>query len=163
LPNLVFLFVGGGVGKKEVDEAAGPSIRSLPYQPLHELKYSLSAADVHLVTVGDSVVGIVHPSKVYGALAVARPVLLLGPEQSHVGELVGEYDIGWRVSHGDVDGAEQVLRQIAHTPAAELEAKGARAKALVSSRLSKAELCGRFCDVIERGIALETIPGPHSA
>lgn len=158
LPDLIFLFVGGGIGKQEVDEAAGPAIRSLPYQPLHELKYSLSAADVHLVTVGDSVVGIVHPSKVYGALAVARPVLLLGPEQSHVGELVGEYDIGWRVSHGDVDGAEQVLRRIARTSAAELAAKGARGKALVSSRLSKAELCGRFCDVIERRVAVATTP-----
>lgn len=154
LPDLVFLFVGGGIGKKEVDEAAGPAIRSLPYQPLHDLKYSLSAADVHLVTVGDSVVGIVHPSKVYGAMAVARPVLLLGPEQSHVGELIGEHDIGWRVSHGDVDGAERVLRQIARTSAAELAAMGARAKALVSRRLSKAELCGRFCDVID---------GSHSA
>jgi hypothetical protein len=118
---------------------------------------------VHLVTVGDAVVGIVHPSKVYGALAVARPVLLLGPEQSHVGELVAENDIGWRVSHGDVDGAEQVLRRIARTPAAELAAKGVRAKALVSSRLSKAELCGRFCDVIERGVTAEAVPEPRSA
>jgi colanic acid biosynthesis glycosyl transferase WcaI len=153
VPDLIFLFVGGGIGKKEVDEAAGPAIRSLPYQPLGELKYSLSAADVHLVTVGDSVVGIVHPSKVYGALALARPVLLLGPEESHVGELLREHDIGWRVSHGDVDGAERVLRRIAGIPAAERAAKGARAKALVSSRLSKARLCGWFCDVIERGIA----------
>ena len=153
LPDLIFLFVGGGIGKKEVDEAVGPAIRSLPYQPLAELKYSLSAADVHLVTVGDSVAGIVHPSKVYGALAVARPVLLLGPEECHVGELVREHDIGWRVSHGDVDGAEQLLRRIAATSAAELAAKGARAKALVSGELSKARLGGRFCDVIERGIA----------
>jgi colanic acid biosynthesis glycosyl transferase WcaI len=153
LPDLIFLFVGGGIGKREVDEAVGPTIRSLPYQPLDQLRFSLSAADVHLVTVGDSVVGIVHPSKVYGALAVARPVLLLGPEQSHVGELIREHDIGWRVSHGDVDGAEQVLRSIARTSGTELAAKGRRAKALVTSRLGKDELCGRFCDVVERGVA----------
>jgi colanic acid biosynthesis glycosyl transferase WcaI len=115
LPDLIFLFIGGGIGKKEVDEAAGPTIRSLPYQPLHELKYSLSAADVHLVTVGDSVVGIVHPSKVYGALAVARPVLLLGPEECHVGELVREHDIGWRVSDGDVDGPSSCSTE-SHAP-----------------------------------------------
>jgi hypothetical protein len=152
LPDLTFLFIGGGIGKREVDEAVGPTIRSLPYQPLDQLRYSLSAADVHLVTVGDAIVGIVHPSKVYGALAVARPVLLLGPEESHVGELIREQGIGWRVSHGDVDGAERTLRLIARTPAAELAAMGARARALVAGRLSKAELCGRFCDVVERGV-----------
>jgi glycosyltransferase involved in cell wall biosynthesis len=151
-PDIVFLFVGGGVGKAEVDEVAGPAIKSLPYQPLEQLKYSLSAADVHLVTVGDAVVGIVHPSKVYGALAVGRPILLLGPEQSHVGEMIRDHDIGWRISHGDVDGAEAVLRRIADIPVAELAAKGARAKALVSTLLGKAELCGRLCDVVERGV-----------
>jgi hypothetical protein len=152
LPDMVFLFVGGGVGKAEVDAAVGPTIRSLPYQPLDQLRYSLSAADVHLVTVGDAVVGIVHPSKVYGALAAGRPILLLGPEQSHVGEMVRHHDIGWRVSHGDVDGAEALLRRIARTPMAELADKGARARALVSTLFGKSELCGRFCDLMERGV-----------
>ncbi len=150
LPDMIFMFIGGGIGKKEVDDAAGPTIRSLPYQPLRELRFSLSAADVHLVTVGDAVVGVVHPSKVYGALAVARPVLLLGPAGSHVGELIDEHEIGWRISHGDVDGAERVLREIAAAPPGELAARGARAKALASTRLSKAALCGAFCDVVER-------------
>jgi glycosyltransferase involved in cell wall biosynthesis len=158
LPEMVFLFVGGGVGKREVEEAAGPTVRALPYQPLAQLRYSLSAADVHLVTVGPGVVGIVHPSKVYGAMAVARPVLLLGPAESHVAEMLDEQDIGWRVSHGDVDGAERVLREIAATPAAELAAKGARARALVLSRYSKAALCGRLCDVVERGLAGNPAP-----
>ena len=54
--DLVFMFIGGGVGKKEVDDTIAanspPNIRSLPYQPLSQIKYSLSAADVHLVSVG---------------------------------------------------------------------------------------------------------------
>jgi colanic acid biosynthesis glycosyl transferase WcaI len=156
LPNLLFLFIGGGVGKTEVEAAAGRSIRSLPYQPLSELRNSLSAADVHLVTVGDAVVGIVHPSKIYAALAVARPVLLLGPEECHVAEMLRESGAGWRVGHGDVDGAERILRAIAAMPAAELAAKGASGQRLIASRFSKAELCGRLCDVLERGV--ETRP-----
>jgi glycosyltransferase involved in cell wall biosynthesis len=152
LPELVFLFVGGGVGKREVEAVAGRTIRSLPYQPLSELRYSLSAADVHLVTVGDAVVGIVHPSKVYGALAVGRPVLLIGPRESHVGELLARHDVGWQVAHGDVDGAERVLREIAGMPQERLDAMGLRARALVAGGLGKAELCGRLCDVLERGV-----------
>jgi hypothetical protein len=116
---------------------------------LADLKYSLSAADVHLVTVGDAIVGIVHPSKVYGAMAVGRPLLLLGPEESHVGRLIREDRLGWRISHGDVDGAERVLREIARMPAGELTAMGARARAVAGTRLSKAILCGQFCDLVE--------------
>lgn len=66
--------IGGGNGKKEVDDkiAAGArNILSLPYQPLEEIKFSLSAADVHVVSMGDDMVGIVHPCKVYGAMTVA--------------------------------------------------------------------------------------------
>lgn len=152
LPQVVFLFVGGGIGKAEVEACVTETIRSLPYQPLNELQYSLSAADVHLVTVGDAVVGIVHPCKVYGAFAVRRPVLLLGPEKSHVGELLRESAVGWRVSHGDVDGAEWILREIARMSPVDLAAMGGRARDLVSNRFSKSDLCGRFCNIVERGL-----------
>lgn len=94
-PRFAFVFVGGGIGKSEVDAVAGPTILSLPYQPLESLRYSLSAADVHLMTIGDGVVGIVHPCKVYGAMTGVRPILLVGPEQSHVGDLLAREQIGW--------------------------------------------------------------------
>ena len=150
-PRILFLFVGGAVGKQEVEAIASPNVRSLPYQPLTRLRYSLSAADVHLVTLGDDVVGMVHPCKVYGALAVARPVVLIGPEQSHVGDIVRDGGVGWRISHGDVDGAVGLFQALAHGGSAPLEARGARARDLIRERLSEAALCGRLCDILERG------------
>src|SRR5262245_48931029 len=107
--DIVFMFIGGGVGKKEVErviaEKKPANIVSLPYQPLKDLRYSLSAADVHLVSVGNDVVGVVHPCKVYGAMAVARPILLLGPQPCHVSDLVDTHRLGWHIAHGDVEGA----------------------------------------------------------
>jgi len=152
--RLVFMFVGGGIGKKEVEETikAHPdaSIISLPYQPMSELRYSLSAADVHLVTVGDEAVGIVHPCKVYGAMAVARPVLLLGPRPCHVSEILDQHGIGWHVSHGDVEGCVKTIREIADSPRERLEKMGATAQEVIRGSLSKNALCGRFCDVMEK-------------
>lgn len=151
--ELEFLFIGGGVGKKEVEQVIAEhkphNMRSLPYQPLSEIKYSLSAADVHVVSVGDTVVGVVHPCKVYGAMAVARPILLLGPNPCHVSDLIAEHRIGWHITHGDVEGAKRTLEKIMATPHAELEAMGLRAREVIRSELSKAALCGRFCDVVE--------------
>lgn len=149
-PDVVFLFVGGGVGKREVEAAGLPNVRSLPYQPLSELRYSLSAADVHVVTVGDAVVGIVHPSKVYGAMAVARPILLLGPPQCHVSEVIAQHGLGWHIHHGDVDRAVEVIRQIKAAGADGRAAMGRRARGLIEQEFSKPSLCGRFCDVVER-------------
>ncbi len=152
--DLVFMFIGGGVGKKEVDDTIARerprNIVSLPYQPLSQIKYSLSAADVHLVSVGDTVVGVVHPCKVYGAMAVARPVLLLGPDPCHVSDMLAEHGIGWHIFHGDVDGAVATIRAVMKTPRKTLREMGRRAHELVTSRFSKEELCGRFCDVLER-------------
>ncbi|MGE3107966.1 MAG: glycosyltransferase family 4 protein [Phycisphaerales bacterium] len=152
-PRLVFMFIGGGIGKKEVEQymTAHPdaSIVSLPYQPMNELRYSLSAGDVHLVTVGNEAVGIVHPCKVYGAMAVARPVLLLGPTPCHVSDILDQHGIGWHVTHGDVDGCVRVIREIVTMPRDRLEEMGRKSQQVVNSSLSKEQLCGRFCDVME--------------
>ncbi len=151
-PRLVLMFVGGGIGKKQVDAAVSDRIRSLPYQPREALRHSLAAADVHLVTVGDAIPGIVHPSKVYGAMAVARPIFLVGPAENHVADILAAADIGWHVRHGDVDGAVRVLREILAMDPAELEAKGLRARELLSRSGGKAASCARFCDLLERGV-----------
>ena len=47
------------VGKKEVEQYRQKhdlkNVISLPYQPLSELRYSLSSADVHVVSLGDKI------------------------------------------------------------------------------------------------------------
>ena len=149
-PRLLFMFIGGGIGKQEVDEAVGENIVSLPYQPRAELLNSLSAADVHIVTVGDAVPGIVHPSKVYGAMAVGRPILLVGPPQNHVADIMEEHDIGWHVRNGDVEGAVRVLREIAAMPVEQLEAMGQRAYDAIVARGGRSAAVSRVADVIEK-------------
>lgn len=158
-PRLLVLCIGGGGGKKEVEDRIAAGVRniaSLPYQPLDQLRFSLSAADVHVVSIGDDVVGIVHPCKVYGAMAVSRPILLLGPSPSHISDLIEQHRIGWQIGHGDVDGAVRTLRQILDTPAEVLDEMGRRAAEVVSRSLSKRELMGRFCDVLQRGLPAST-------
>lgn len=158
--RLVFMFIGGGGGKKQVEERLAAqladgkpvNIRSLPYQPLSEIKYSLSSGDVHVVSIGDDVVGIVHPCKVYGAMAVSRPILLLGPTPCHVSDLIEKHKVGWHIAHGDVNQAERVIRAMLSTPPEELRAMGRRAAQVVATTLSKQTLMKQFCDVLERGV-----------
>ncbi len=156
-PRLLLMCIGGGNGKKEVDDriaAGAQNILSLPYQPLAEIKYSLSAADVHVVSMGDNMVGIVHPCKVYGAMTVARPVLLLGPAQCHISDLIEKHRFGWSIGHGDVAGAEKVLLEILATPPEELQAMGQRAARAIAGTMGRKQLLGQFCDVLQRGLPL---------
>ncbi|MEE9213016.1 MAG: glycosyltransferase family 4 protein [Phycisphaeraceae bacterium] len=154
--DLLFMFIGGGFGMAEVHKAIEqhhPSnIKALPYQPMDTLKYSLSAADVHAVTMVDQVVGIVHPCKVYGAMTVQRPILFLGPAPSHVADLLQVDHIGWHVPFGDTDATVQTIRQILGTDRQELAEMGRRARQIIRGRLSEAYLCGRFADVMEQAL-----------
>ena len=149
-PRLLFMFIGGGVGKREVEALRLPNVRTLPYQPLETLRHSLSAADLHLVTMGNEVVGIVHPCKLYGAMAVARPILYVGPEESHISDLLRREAFGWALRHGDVEGAVTFFRELLSMPEGERVSRGTRGHSVVQSELSKSILCNRLCDLLER-------------
>ncbi len=149
----MFVFIGGGARKVEVTDTISKhhltNMISLPYQPMSELRYSLSAGDVHLISIGDRMVGVIHPCKLYGAMAAARPLLLLGPRPCHASEIIERHEIGWRIVHGDVAGAVATIRTILSTSPQKLAEIGRRAQRIVSTQLSKDILCGKFCDVLE--------------
>ncbi len=153
--QIQFVFVGGGVGKRDVDDAlrqGATNLHSLPYQPLDQLGESLAAADLHVVAMGDSMVGCVHPCKVYSALAVGRPILYLGPAESHVGEITAR-GAGWRIQHGDTEGAVVTLREIARLPSDELRSIGARNLRMVETDFNADRLRAEFCAFVEGMIA----------
>ena len=152
-PAIRFLFVGGGIGKKEVERCIAENrlanCLSLPYQPLADLRYSLSAGDVHVVSLGEDMVGIIHPCKVYGAMAVARPVLYFGPRPSHISDLMDANNFGLGVTHGDAAGAVGAIRSLQGMTEADRRAMGMTAQEMLQKSLSQSILCGRFCDGLE--------------
>lgn len=116
------------------------NIRCLPYQPLNELSASLSAADLHVVVMGDPFVGIVHPCKIYNVLSVAAPVLCIGPERSHLVEIAQDLgpDYPWaQTQHGEVDVIVARIQDF-------------RSRVQLREREVPASVCGKF----EQGVIL---------
>jgi glycosyltransferase involved in cell wall biosynthesis len=114
--GIAFCFMGGGSGFRRVKSWADACKRSnvicLPYQPLGRLSGSLSAADAHMVVLGEHMLGLVHPCKIYNVLAVGAPVIYIGPTPSHVTEILdaaGDTYLKASVHHGD---AELLVREI---------------------------------------------------
>jgi colanic acid biosynthesis glycosyl transferase WcaI len=147
-PTIAFVFIGGGAGKKAIDEriAAGArNIFSLPYQPLSAIGSSLGAADVHVVSMGNEMVGIVHPCKIYGILAAGKPVIYLGPLESHAGDILASHAIGWNVAHGDAAKAAAVIRGAYAASQGDRDVMGRCAAAAASAEYSRDTLIGQLC------------------
>jgi hypothetical protein len=128
------------------------NVRCLPYQPLNELSGSLSAADLHVVVMGEKFVGIVHPCKVYNIMSVGAPVLYIGPEPSHITDIASRHGNFLLASHGDVEAVVAAILQATqfrqHQP-------------LIS--FSKDRLLPQLINVIEVGQDLQDFTGLQDA
>src|SRR5258707_8927035 len=114
---IVFVFDGGGSEQRKVREFALSNqlenVLCLPYQPIEKLSALLSAADLHVVVMGERFAGIVHPSKIYNLLAIGSPFLYIGPAESHLGDIIdglGDSNSAFHASHGAGDLVSQIIR-----------------------------------------------------
>ena len=114
--RLHFLFIGGGSEHGKVKRfAAGyglTNVTCLPYQPMAQLSGSLSAADLHVVAMGEPFVGMVHPCKVYNILTLGIPWLALAPVDCHLADLARQLNdtrYARQVAQGDVEAMKQAL------------------------------------------------------
>lgn len=103
-PEIEFVFVGDG---KRFDEIATQrskrsldNIRLLPYQPVSRLRQVMESGDVHIISVKDEAAGMLVPSKLYSALAVARPCIFIGPAQSETAKVITDFKAGDVVAQG---------------------------------------------------------------
>jgi colanic acid biosynthesis glycosyl transferase WcaI len=108
--DIVFCFIGGGSEQVKVRETGLSNVKCLPYQPLDALSSSLSAADLHVVVMGEKFVGIVHPCKVYNIMSVGAPTLYIGPTPSHVTDIASQQQSRFLLTrHGDVQGVTRAI------------------------------------------------------
>lgn len=103
--RICFCFVGEGSQKRHMVEVARQEewdhVVFLPYQAKENLRFSLAAGDVHLVSLRPDMVGLSVPSKIYGILAAGRPIVYIGPKDSEVAEIIRDADCGFIIPSGD--------------------------------------------------------------
>jgi colanic acid biosynthesis glycosyl transferase WcaI len=123
-----FVFIGGGAKLEEVQSATGPLAMFLPYQPRHMLADSLSAADVHLVTLEPALEGLIVPSKFYGVIAAGRPVIFIGSPEGELAGIIRRSGCGVVVASGDAEGLARTVRELAEDPerVSEMSERGLR-------------------------------------
>lgn len=129
LPEVDFRFNGAGAQLEAVRAVAPRNAEFHPYVPREELSESLSRADVHVVSLQPQLEGLIVPSKFYGVLAVARPVIFIGAGEGELARLIHEHDCGIVVAPGDSDALVAAISRLARDRSA-AEGMGERGRAL---------------------------------
>jgi len=126
----------------EVDQ-----VQFLFYQSRAVLPLSLSAADVHVVGLAPGLAGYVVPSRLYGILAVARPVIVAADAESETAQIVERISCGIVVPPGRPELLARAIRD-AHDGKYDLEAMGARGREWVEREADRSVAVRRYRDLL---------------
>jgi glycosyltransferase involved in cell wall biosynthesis len=131
LDRLDLAIIGTGARHDALVELAGrleaDKVRFLPYQPREVLSQSLSAGDVHVVGLASGLAGYVVPSRLYGILAAARPVIVAAEPRSETAQLVERVGCGIVVPPGRPELLAATIRA-AYDGELDLDAMGRRGR-----------------------------------
>ena len=115
--SLFFLFVGGGEKWPQLLELhrqlPSAAVAVFPYQPKADLPALINHADLGLVAMEQSCLGLMSPSKIHGYLLQGKPLLYLGQPGSNVDDAITGYQCGFRVDEKDYPAFEQLLDGLA--------------------------------------------------
>ncbi len=118
--HIAFVFVGGGAQRGRLESEARKdnlgNVHFFPAQPRDRLTDVLALGDVHLVTLLPGCEELVFPSKLYGATAVGRPVIFIGPPESEIARLVRDRGIGLAFGRDEVAAIAVAIRDFAADP-----------------------------------------------
>ncbi len=129
-PEVLFAFVGGGPRTREIEafvrEHELANVEFLPYFAREELGRSLSAADVHVLSLRPEHVGVAVPGKLYGILAAGRPALFIGSPRCESAETIVAAGAGAVFDPADSDALAREIRRLQRDARAcrELGARG---------------------------------------
>ncbi len=151
LDDLAIFVIGTGARHAELVELAelleADQVTFLYYQSRGVLPQSLSAADVHVVGLAPGLAGYVVPSRLYGILAVARPVIVAADRDSETAQVVERIGCGIVVPPGRPELLARAIRD-AHDGKYDLAAMGARGREWVEREADRSVAVRRYRDLL---------------
>lgn len=161
-----FLIIGEGDNKSIITSLAeelgvrGDTVEFLPYQPWDDLPYSLTSADVSVVTVKEGFEGVCVSSKLYTAMAAGEPVLGIVQSRDDEARIVEAFDAGLHVEQGDVDGVVDAIEFWREHPDRHAE-QGENARSAFEEHFTEDESVDRYYamltdDSLDPDVTLET-------
>lgn len=151
--DVAFVFIGEGSVLEELriykETHQLSNVVFIPYQSKNELIYSLNAGDVHLVVNAKGIKGVSVPSKLYGVMAVGKPILGIMEEGAEARLIVEEAKCGISVEPGDYAAIEELIGNYIKLRGAEkLHKMGARGRNYLVQNLTQKVSVEKYRDEI---------------
>jgi colanic acid biosynthesis glycosyl transferase WcaI len=151
LDDLSIFIIGTGARHAELVALAEllevDQVTFLYYQSRGVLPQSLSAADVHVVGLAPGLAGYVVPSRLYGILAVARPVIVAADGDSETAQVVERIGCGIVVPPGRPELLARAIRD-AHDGKYDLAEMGRRGREWVEREADRSVAVRRYRDLL---------------
>jgi colanic acid biosynthesis glycosyl transferase WcaI len=151
LDDLAIMIIGTGARHAELVALAEllevEQVTFLYYQPRPVLAQSLSAADIHVVGLAPGLAGYVVPSRLYGILAVARPVIVAADGESETAQVVERIGCGIVVSPGRPELLARAIRDT-HDGRYDLAEMGRRGREWVEREADRSVAVQRYRDLL---------------
>ncbi|MFC2155727.1 glycosyltransferase family 4 protein [Acidobacteriota bacterium] len=150
-PDILFVFVGYGQRLQEIElfkkEHGLNNIELMPFQDRDILSLSLSAGDIHFVSLRAGFEGLVVPSKTYGIFAVGRPVIYQGDPRGEIATLITEEDVGRIVEIDNPDQLEEAILSYAEDPLLAHD-QGVKARLLAGTKYHSRLACEKYTQAL---------------
>jgi len=149
--DLAIVLVGSGARLGEIEALAArlevDAVRFLPYQEREVLSQSLSAASVHVVGLARGLSGYVVPSRLYGVLAVGRPVIVAADADSETAQVVDRVGCGIVIVPDRPELLAEAIR-CAHDGGYDLERMGALGREYVVANADRTVAVTRYASLL---------------
>jgi colanic acid biosynthesis glycosyl transferase WcaI len=156
LDDLRIVVIGGGARRDELKRLAKvletDQILFMGYQPREMLADSLSSGDIHVVGLARGLAGYVVPSRLYGVLAVGRPVIAAAEAHSETAKVVEQVGCGVIVPPGRPERLAAAIRR-AHDGELDLGAMGERSRAWVTREADRRVAVDRYRELLRSLVA----------
>lgn len=148
-PGLEIVLIGDGPQKQELVETARrrdlKNIHFLDPMPAENVPGLLASADILLITLKSYIPGAV-PSKLYEAMASAKPVVLAASGEP--ASIIEQYQAGIAVEPGDISGLVDALRRLRDNP--DLRQKfGQNGRCAAEKNFNREKIVSDFTDFLE--------------
>lgn len=150
--DIIFLFIGDGAKKDKLKKLAAKkniaNIKFAPFQPVDRLAESLSMADISLMGIFPNNDGVIMPSKLYGLLAVGKPIICVSHPASEVVDILSKSGAGIGTSVKDSKALALAILSILDNPE-DAQKKGERGVNYFLHNFERKKITMQWKEVLE--------------